>query len=170
MVVLSLIIIILGYMIYKYPNIFDLKQKYIIGRYIRLDREANTFDPITYANFIIYNNKYEIINPIELSVFPSLAKGNGIYPQADLGDLNDIILVETVSSSDYVPYIEYDLGITKKISNVTIINRKVTYLNKSQKINEKLNKTILSVLNEDRNQVFEKKISNIQSIYSINIE
>lgn len=160
MIVFVLIVFIILYLYFKYPHIFDLKRKYITGRYIRLERESGS-DPINYANFIINDEDGKVINPIELSVNPGISFGDGKNPKSTIGDIEDIVLIETTSLSTSVPYVEYDLGLMRNISNIIIINRK--------KYKERMGKTIIRILDDNRNQIFEKKIIDIQDIYYINI-
>lgn len=158
MVLSVLIVFIILFIYLKYPQVFSFKQTYLSGKYIRLDRESGS-DPINFANFIIKDDEGSIIIPNEVSVNPTLAFGNGRNPKSKGADVTDVILIETGGSG--TPYVEYDLGSTRNIANVIIVNRK--------KYNDRMNKTVLRVLDDDRNQIFEKKISDIQDIYSINI-
>lgn len=155
MILSVLVIFIILYIYIKYPHIFDFKQN-TSGRYIRLERESGS-EAINFANFIIKGNN-QIINPIALNVNPGLALGDGIKPTANNADLTDIVLVETMSTG--IPYIEYDLGTSKNISDIIIFNRK--------KYKERMNNTVLWILDNDRNIIFEKKIDNVQDIYHIN--
>lgn len=158
--VLILFIILLIYL--KYPQLFEFKNNYISGRYIRLERERGD-EPINFANFIIYDSYDSIIKPYDLSVNPGLAFGNGKYPKVkDISDPEDIVLVETLSGKTGLPYVEYDLGIARKISKIVIINRK--------KFNDRMKNTILRIIDSDRNQVFEKTILELQEIYSIDLK
>ena len=158
MVLSVLIVFIILYIYLKYPQVFEFKNNFRNGRYIRLERETGT-DAINFANFIIHDEDGALIHPTELSVNPAIAFGDGRVPKSKAGDVTDIILIETTNTS--TPYIEYDLGTTRKISNVVIINRK--------KFGQRMQKTVLRVLDDDRNQIFEKKISELLDIYSINI-
>lgn len=161
MVLSVLIIFIILFVYLKYPHVFSFKTNFTSGRYIRLEREAGS-EPINIANFIIYDIDGTIITPNALSVNPDIAFGDGKYPKAKTStDLADIVLIETRASSTSLPYIEYDLGSSKKVSKILIINRK--------KYNQRMQGTLIRILDDDRNQVYEKKISELQDIYSINI-
>jgi hypothetical protein len=161
MVLSVLIIFIIIFIYLKYPQVFSFKTNFVNGRYIRLDREAGS-EAINIANFIIYDLDGSIITPNALSVNPNIAFGNGKNPQArTTNDLSDIVLIETTSGTSGSPYIEYDLGTIKKVSKILIINRK--------KYNTRMQKTVLRILDEDRNQIFEKKITDLNDIYSIDI-
>lgn len=160
MVISVLIVFIIIFIYLKYPQVFSFKSNYTSGRYIRLDREDGT-DPISVGNFIVYDSDGTIITPNSLSVNPRATIGDGKNPKS-ISDPTDIVLIETSpGASGSIPYIEYDLGIVKKISRVLIINRK--------KYGQFMQKTVLRVLDDDRNQIFEKKISDLQEMYSINI-
>ena len=159
MVVSVLIVFIMLFIYLKYPQVFNFKTNFVSGRYIRLEREAGN-EPIGVANFIIYDIDGNLITPNALSVNPSAAAGNGRFPIA-ASTTDDIVLIATISGSNSMPYIEYDIGTARKISRVLIVNRK-----KSPQL---MQKTVLRVLDEDRNQIFEKKISDLQDMYSINI-
>ena len=161
MVLSVLIIFIILFVYLKFPQVFAFKTNFVSGRYIRLEREAGS-DPVNVANLVIYDLDGSVIVPNALSVNPSVAFGNGRTPQAKTSsDLSDVILIETASSTTSLPYIEYDLGTARKISRVLIVNRK--------NFNQRMQKTVLRVLDDDRNQIFEKKITELHDMYSINI-
>lgn len=159
MVVSVLIVFIILFVYLKYPQVFNFKTNFVSGRYVRLERETGT-DPIGIANFIIYDIDGNLITPNALSVNPSTAAGNGRYPIA-VSTTDDVVLIATSTGTDTIPYIEYDLGTTKKISRILIINRKKT--------SQLMQKTVLRALDDDRNQIFEQKISDLKDMYSINI-
>ena len=119
-----LIIFIILYIYLKYPYIFEFKPISKSCQYIKLTRDG--INPISYANFIVYDDEGTVINPISVAINPSLASGTGKYPKAVSGtDLEDIVLVETIiGTAASPPSIEYNLGDMKKVSNVTIINRR----------------------------------------------
>lgn len=163
--VLSVFIIFIVLFVYlKYPQVFNFTNKYVSGRYIRLERNSGS-DPINFANFIIYDDKGNALTPTGLSVFPGLASGlDGIYPKAiGSGTTDDIVLVETSGSGN--PYIEYDIGSVKNISNIVIVNRKKT----ASRYNERMNGTVIKILDNERVQIFSKLISTVQETYSINM-
>lgn len=166
MVLSVLIIFIILFVYLKYPQVFSFKSNYTLGRYIRLEREVGN-EPINIANFIIYDIDGEVITPNALSVNPNIAFGDGKNPKAKTytdstkNDPADVILIETTASSTSLPYIEYDLGTSRKISRLLIINRK--------KFSTRMQRTIIRILDDDRNQIFEKKISELQDIYSIGL-
>lgn len=161
MVLSVLIVFIILFIYLKYPQVFEFKKRFMSGRYIRLERESGSSDPINFANFIIYDEDGTVITPSELSVNPAVAFGDGRIPKAKTtGDLADVVLIETTGGTG-TPYIEYDLGAIRKVSNILIVNRK--------KFGQRMQKTVLRVLDEERNQIFEKKILDLQDIYSINI-
>lgn len=159
MVVSVLIVFIILFVYLKYPHIFNFKTNFVSGRYIRLEREAGS-DPVGVANFVIYDIDGNIITPNALSVNPSAAAGNGRFP-ISTSTSDDIVLIATITGTTSMPYIEYDIGTARKISRVLIVNRK--------KNPQNMQKTVLRVLDEERNQIFEKKISDLQDMYSINI-
>lgn len=158
MVLSVLIVFIILFVYLKYPQVFEFKRNFKSGRYIRLEREAGT-DAINFANFIIHGDDGSVIVPTEVSINPSIAFGDGRIPKSKTGDVTDVVLIETTGTGS--PYIEYDLGATRKISNIVIINRK--------KFGQRMQRTVLRVLDDDRNQIFEKKITELQDIYFINI-
>lgn len=161
MVVSILLLFIILYVYLKYPHVFEFKQRYRNGRYIRLERESG-LEAITFANFIITDEDGLLLTPTEVSVNPSLKNGDGRAPKSSLGDATDIVLIETeIGSGSVSPYIEYDLGSIKKIANIVIINR--------TKFKQQMQKTVLKILDNDRNIIFEKKITELQDIYFINI-
>jgi hypothetical protein len=161
MLVPVLIIFIIIFLYLKYPDVFSFKSNFTEGRYVRLERESGS-DPINVANFVVYDVDDKIILPNSLGINPGIALGDGKTPSASSADdLSDIVLIATTSDSSTVPYIEYDLGDTKKISKVIILNRK--------KYGSRMQKTILRILDSDRNQIVEKKITELRDIYLINI-
>lgn len=167
MIVAVLLVFIIIYVYYKYPDFFDFRQKFVTGRYVRLERESGS-DPINFANFIIRDKLGSVINPVELNINPSLLFGDGRTPRAySSTELDDIVLIETAGSVD--SYIEYDIGSAKNISNVTIINRRLTTNNAAQRVNERLKDTVLRILDNNRNGMFEKRIINVQNVYSIDV-
>lgn len=149
------IIIVLSIIILYYKNSINTGKK-IQGRYIKVFRD--TPDPISYADFIIYGNK-KVMNPTSITIKPSLNHGNGINPQAISSDLSDIVLVETKKGNN--PYILYDLGTTKEISQIIIINRK--------KFKEMMDDVFLVILDSHKTKVYEYRINKIQDIYVINV-
>lgn len=162
--VLSVFIIFIVLFVYlKYPQVFEFNSKYSTGRYIRLERTSGS-DPINYANFIIYDDKASLLLPTSLNVYPGLTAGlNGINPKSLGVDTSDIVLVETSGAG--TPYVEYDLGSVKNISNIVIINRKKT----ASRYNERMSGTTLKILNNDRVTIFTKQINEVQETYSIKI-
>lgn len=159
MVLSVLIVFIIVFVYLKYPQVFSFKSNFTSGRYIRLERESGT-DAIGVSNFIIHDLDGSVITPNALSVNPRVSFGDGRYPKSK-SSTDDIVLIETGVGTNSTPYIEYDLGTLRKISRVVIVN--------TRKNNQRIQKTVLRVLDEDRNQIFEKKISELQDIYSINI-
>jgi hypothetical protein len=159
MVLSVLLVFIIAFVYLKYPQVFTFKSNFTSGRYVRLEREAGT-DAIGVANFVILDVEGTVILPNALSVNPAVAFGNGKFPQSR-DFIDNVILIESNPGTSSSPYIEYDLGSARKISKIIIMNTK--------RNNQRMQKTVLRVLDEDRNQIFEKKISEIQDIYSINI-
>jgi hypothetical protein len=168
-VVIIVVINIAVYLYKKNPELFNL-HGYKKGRYVRLERnrQRSYNKAIMYSNFIIRDEKFNIIHPIQIIVNPSLISGNAKYPIAiNTNDPSDIVLVETAETD--LPYIEYDLGEAKKIANVEIMNRNKTQINVAKKPDESIKDTLFYVLDENRNIIFEVAINDIQNVYSINI-
>lgn len=162
MILSIIIILIIMFIILKYPDLFHTGNDFISGRYIRLERYSGN-DPITFSNFIIFDMNNNIIKPYEIAVNPSLAYGNGITLKArDSRNLDDIVLIETTGGASSKPYVEYDLGIPKKISKIIIFNRK--------KYSSRMQNTTLFIIDSDRNLIFEKKIDTVNDIYYIDIK
>jgi len=160
MAVAVLFVFIIIFLYFNYPNVFNINTKFIDGKYVRLER-INGYDPINFANFIIDDNDGNVIVPVAANVNPNIAFGDGKTPKAKAGNATDIVLIETTSNTYSQPFVEFDLGGLKKVSKVTIVNR--------NKYNTRMSGTLLRILDEHRDIVFEEMILDTKNIYSINI-
>ncbi len=161
MFVSVLILFIILFLLIKFPHFLDIKDKFIIGKYIRIEREFG-LEPINFSNIIIYNSDGQIILPDSISVSTGIAKGNGSTPGApDSNYPNDIVLIETNPGISEPPFIEFSLPRSEKISRVIIMNR--------DRYKYRMQNIIISIINDKRYQVFETKISQSYPIYFIEV-
>jgi hypothetical protein len=168
MIIAIIVILIIAFIYIYKPEILDISKKYIECRFLKLERLSSRTKniAINYANFIILDDKGIAIPPLTITVYPSIIFGDGITEQSKSAT-SDIVMLETADTD--TPVIEFDLGATRNVSQVIIINRRSSDNIVNKLVNERLKDTKLSFLSDKRIIMFEFLISDIRHIYSINV-